>query len=133
MKDTQDALMEYGNLRLHKFASNSPEVMAAFSPSDLASNLKDLNLDADDKPLQRSLGLNTDNFLFQLSTEDKPVTRRGILSTINSISDPLGFLAPVIIHGKLLLRTLVSETIDWDQPVSDELAIEWENWRDSLH
>jgi hypothetical protein len=27
MKDTQEALMEFGNPRLHKFASNDPNVM----------------------------------------------------------------------------------------------------------
>ncbi|VDI28066.1 Hypothetical predicted protein [Mytilus galloprovincialis] len=88
------------------------------------------------KPLQRSLGLswdvNTDNFLFQLSSENKPITRRGILSTINSLYDPLGFLAPVIIQGKLLLRKIVSETVDWDQPLTDETADEWKSWRDTL-
>ncbi|VDI18233.1 Hypothetical predicted protein [Mytilus galloprovincialis] len=136
MKDTQQALAKYGNLRLHKFASNCAEVMSAFHASDLASNLKDLDLECDSKPLQRSLGLswdvNTDNFLFQLSSENKPITRRGILSTINSLYDPLGFLAPVIIQGKLLLRKIVSETVDWDQPLSDETADEWKSWRDTL-
>ncbi|XP_052062914.1 uncharacterized protein LOC127702663 [Mytilus californianus] len=136
MKDTQQALAKYGNLRLHKFASNCAEVISAFHASDLASNLKDLDLESDSKPLQRSLGLswdvNTDNFLFQLSSENKPITRRGILSTINSLYDPLGFLAPVIIQGKLLLRKIVSETVDWDQPLSDERAAEWKSWRDTL-
>ncbi|XP_071153735.1 uncharacterized protein [Mytilus edulis] len=136
MKDTQQALAKYGNLRLHKFASNFAEVMSAFHVSDLASNLKDLDLECDRKPLQRSLGLswdvNTDNFIFQLSSENKPITRRGILSTINSLYDPLGFLAPVIIQGKLLLRKIVSETVDWDQPLSDETADEWKSLRDTL-
>ncbi|VDI69233.1 Hypothetical predicted protein [Mytilus galloprovincialis] len=136
MKDTQQALAKYGNLRLHKFASNCAEVMSAFHASDLASNLKDLDLECDSKPLQRSLGrswdVNTDNFLFQLSSENKPITRRGILSTINSLYDPLGFLAPVIIQGKLLLRKIVSETVDWDQPLTDETADEWKSWRDTL-
>ncbi|XP_068210596.1 uncharacterized protein [Palaemon carinicauda] len=126
----------YGNLRLHKIASNSEEVMKAFPTNDLASNLKDLDLEADSKPLQNSLGLswdvNTDEFLFQLSSENKPITRRGRLSTVNSIYDPLGFLAPIIIHGKLLLRKLVSETVDWDQPLSDETATEWISWRNTL-
>jgi hypothetical protein len=112
MKDTQEALKVFGNLRLHKFASNDPDVISFFPSDDLAISLKDLDLESDDKPLQRSLGLNwdlnSDNFLFRLSPDDKPVTRRGILSTINSIYDPLGFLAPVILQGKLLLRRLVS-------------------------
>ncbi|XP_068250242.1 uncharacterized protein [Palaemon carinicauda] len=136
IKDTQKALAMYGNLRLHKIASNSEEVMKAFPANDLASNLKDLDLEADSKPLQNSLGLswdvNMDKFLFQLSSENKPITQRGILSTVNSIYDPLGFLAPIIIHGKLLLRKLVSETVDWDQPLSDEIATEWISWRNTL-
>jgi hypothetical protein len=129
MKDTQEALKKYGNLRLHKFAS-------AFPSSDLATNLKDLYLEANTNPLQRSLGLiwdlNTDRFLFQLSLDNKSVTRRGILSTVNSIYDPLGFLAPVIIQGKLILRTLTSSMFDWDDPVPDDIASEWESWRDAL-
>ena len=80
MKDTQEALKEFGNLRLHKFASNDPDVISVFSSDDLATSLKDLDLESDDKPLQRSLGLNwdlnSDNFLFRLSLDDKPVTRR---------------------------------------------------------
>ena len=80
MKDTQEALKEFGNLRLHKFASKDPDVISVFSSDDLATSLKDLDLESDDKPLQRSLGLNwdlnSDNFLFRLSPDDKPVTRR---------------------------------------------------------
>jgi hypothetical protein len=129
MKDTQEALMEFGNLRLHKFASNDPNVMSAFPSDDLATSLKDLDLESDDKPLQRSLGLNwdlnTDNFLFRLSSDDKSVTRRGILSTINSIYDPLGFLAPVILQGKLLLKRLVSKTVPCEVPMSQWQATDY--------
>jgi hypothetical protein len=100
MKDTQEALKKYGYLRLHKFASNSFEVMSAFPSSDLATNLKYLDLEANTKPLQHSLGLiwdlNTDMFLFQLSPDNKPVTRRGILSTVNSIYDPICYKPPTI-------------------------------------
>ncbi|XP_068238440.1 uncharacterized protein [Palaemon carinicauda] len=110
--------------------------MKAFPANDLASNLKDLDPEADSKPLQCCLGLswdvNTDEFLFQLSSENKPVTWRVIFSTVNSIYDPLGFLAPLIIYGKLLLRKLVSETVDCDQPLSDETATEWISWRNTL-
>lgn len=137
LKDTQSALKEFGNLRLHKFASNSPEVMSAFPSEDLATNLKDLDLHGEEKPLQRSLGLswdvNNDVFLFQLSTDNKPVTRRGLLSTVNGIFDPLGFLAPVTIYGKLLLRKLVAQTQNWDEPLSDDLASLWNSWKCSLN
>jgi hypothetical protein len=39
MKDTQEALMEFENLRLHKFASNDPNVMSAFPSDDLPTSL----------------------------------------------------------------------------------------------
>ena len=59
LRDTQNALMEYGNSRLHKIVSNSLEVMAAIPSSDLATSLKDLDPDVV-KPLQRSLGMSSD-------------------------------------------------------------------------
>ena len=43
-----------------KLGSNDPNVMSAFPTDDLATSLKDLDLESDDKPLQRSLGLNWD-------------------------------------------------------------------------
>lgn len=50
LKNTQDVLSK-SNLRLHKIAANSKEVMEAFPASDHASYLKDLDLEADTVPL----------------------------------------------------------------------------------
>jgi hypothetical protein len=38
-----------------------------------------------------------------------------MLSFLNSIFDPLGFLSPVTIAGKILFRETTG--IDWDQPL----------------
>lgn len=54
LKRTQSALQTMGNLRLHKIVSNSEEVMKAFRPSDLAKNLRDLDLSNDSLPVERS-------------------------------------------------------------------------------
>ncbi|XP_061191762.1 uncharacterized protein LOC133200006 [Saccostrea echinata] len=87
-------------------------------------------------PLQRSLGLswdvNNDTFLFQLSKDNKPATRRGLLSTVNGIYDPLGFLAPVTIYGKLLLRQLIAQTRDLNESLSEELTSLWNSWKNTL-
>ena len=53
---TQKALLG-GNMRLHKIASHSQEVMKAFPKEDLAGDLQDLDLDKDGAPIQRSLGV----------------------------------------------------------------------------
>ncbi|XP_062610491.1 uncharacterized protein LOC134272258 [Saccostrea cucullata] len=73
-----------------------------------------------------------DWFKFSITTEDKPLSRRGVLSTVNSIFDPLGFLSHVIINGKLILREVVTETVDWDEPLSDYLMSRWIEWSSSL-
>lgn len=135
LKMTQEVLSK-SNLRLHKIAANSKEVMDAFPPSDHASDLKDLNLDADTLPLQRSLGINwdlqTDCFLFSIASETKAYTRRGVLSTINSLYDPLGFVAPVTVQGKAILRELTAENGDWDAPLPQLMQDAWASWRASL-
>ena len=61
---------------------------------------------------------------------EPPGPRQG-LSTVNSIYDPLGFVAPTVITGKLFLREILQETIDWDALLPEKQA-EWKAWRDSL-
>ncbi|XP_059390225.1 uncharacterized protein LOC132123550 [Carassius carassius] len=135
LKNTKNMLAE-SNIKLHKISSNSHQVMEAFPPSERANDLKDLDLSVDPLPLQRSLGLSwnleTDCFTFQVSTEVKPFTRRGILSTVNSLYDPLGLVAPVTMQGKALVRELSSEQFDWDTPLPADKEAQWKAWTDSL-
>jgi hypothetical protein len=109
-------LKSEGNIKLHKIASNHKEVMQAFPSEDLSNDLVNLELSNQSLPVQHSLGvrwsLESDAFLFNITSRDQPYSRRGVLSTINSIFDPLGFLAPVVIEGKLLLRKLISSNND---------------------
>ncbi|RXN38160.1 hypothetical protein ROHU_001379 [Labeo rohita] len=99
-RNTQKMLAE-SNLRLHKIPSNSKTVMKAFPKKDHAEDLKDLDLGVDSLPVQHSLGLTwnleTDSFNFHVHQEEKPFMRMGVLSTVNSLYDPLGFLAPVVV------------------------------------
>ncbi|XP_067373333.1 uncharacterized protein [Channa argus] len=124
------------NICLHKLASNSPEVMKAFPSQEWAKELKDLDLGADPLPLQRSLGLNwnlqKDSFTFLVSREEKPFPRRGVLSTVNSLYDPLGFAAPITMQGKALIRELCSENCDWDAPLPADKETQWRAWQTSL-
>ncbi|KAI2644797.1 Paraneoplastic antigen-like protein 5 [Labeo rohita] len=135
LQRTQASLAE-SNLRLHKFASNSQTVIEAFPLEDCAPVIKDLDLSGETSPTQRSLGLlweiTTDTFTYSASTITKPFTRRGVLSTVNSVFDPLGLVAPVTIQGRALLRELTSEQSDWDTILPKEKLSKWEAWRDSL-
>lgn len=135
LQKTKDAMKEYGGLRLHKFASNEKEVMEAFDSNDLSKNIVDLNFEKD-VLTQSSLGLlwdlQTDTIRFKISSEDKPSTRRGVLSVVNRLYDPLGFIAPVVIQGKIILRKVVSNTSSWDEALPEHLLKEWEKWKNNL-
>ncbi|KAI3365733.1 hypothetical protein L3Q82_000698 [Scortum barcoo] len=129
-------MLAESNLRLHKVASNSSQVMKAFPAEDRATDLKDLDLGVDPLPLQRSLGLSwnleSDSFTYLVSREEKPFTRRGVLSTVNSFYDPLGFVAPITMQGKALMRELSAEQSEWDAPLLPEKESEWNLWKESL-
>ena len=78
------------------------------------------------------------SFIFQVLLEEKPFTRRGVLSVNKTILyDPLGLAAPVIIKGKHLLRPLSAEfsashPSTWDYPLPAEREAEWKKWCHSL-
>ena len=129
-------LKDNGNLRQRKVTLNSVEVLSSFPANDLAKNLGCFDLLVDDLPSQLSLGLQwhleLDSFVFRVTLDDKAFTRRGVLSVINSIYDPLGLIAPIVISGKLILKDLMQETGDWDKPLPACKQNEWDRWRNSL-
>ncbi|XP_031549049.1 uncharacterized protein LOC116286634 [Actinia tenebrosa] len=138
IKIVQDAqqMCAATNLRLHKFASNNAEVLEALPTEDRAKDLKDLDLRKDNIPIQRSLGtywcIESDTFGFRIELKDKPLTRRGILSTVSSVYDPLGAVSPVILVGKQILQSLCRKNTDWDDPEPDDILPQWEKWRSQL-
>ena len=58
-------------------------------------------------------------------SELNEVTKRNVLKEISSVFDPLGLFSPVMSKGKVLLQTLWSKQLDWDDIISSEDANEW--------
>ncbi|XP_046548628.1 uncharacterized protein LOC124258605 [Haliotis rubra] len=135
IKKSKD-LCEEGALNLHKFASNSKEVLMSIPPEDCAKGISDVDIMCDSLPVERTLGVNwcivSDTFGFRIHLKDQPFVRRGILSTINSIYDPLGFIAPVLLLGKQILQETCKDQLDWDEPLPDDIRAKWEKWRCQL-
>ncbi|XP_075539206.1 uncharacterized protein LOC142573874 [Dermacentor variabilis] len=129
-------MLATANIRLHKIALNRQNVLNAFPREDHARGLKNLDFGTDASLTQRSLGLlwdiGDDSFVFRAPRQDRPYTRRGVLSTVNSLYDPLGFMAPITVQGKYLLRDLVTKGYNWDTPLSDEKKQRWDEWENSL-
>lgn len=125
-----------GGFRLHKFTSNSKEVISSVALEDRAEEIKNIDLDQDVLPIEHVLGIqwcNENNcFSFRITLKDKPCTRRGMLSTVSSIFDPLGFVAPILLEGKKMLLELCKENTGWEDRVPAELKAKWERWRSNL-
>ena len=95
---------------------------------DLAQGHKDLS-PHDALPVERALGvqwcMENYSFQFRITLRYMPLTRRGVLSTISSVYDPLGFIAPVILKGTMILQQLCRDNSDWDAPLSGTISAQW--------
>ena len=131
--ESSQAICASAKLRLHKFASNCKKVLEALPPGDRAKDLKDLDLRLDTWPMQRSLGtywcIESDTLAFRIELKEKPLSRRGILSTVSLVYDPLGIVSPVTLVGKQILQDLCRRKVDWDDPGPVETLPRWERWR----
>lgn len=129
-------LCALGGLRLHKFVSNDRAVLESITPSERASDIKDLNLTFDNLPSERALGIQwhieSDCLKFSVNLKNQPATRRGILSIVASLYDPLGFVAPFLLIGKSILQEMCRHGTGWDDPLTDKLRPRWESWKRDL-
>ncbi|CAI5660438.1 unnamed protein product [Oreochromis niloticus] len=125
-----------GKLRLHKFACNNKEVMSIIPETERASNTKDVNLNYSVIQMQSVLGvkwnIEADVFSFSVALKERPATRRGILATVASVYDPLGFLSPYILTGKQVLQEMCKRGVGWDEPIPPTLETKWKAWLGDL-
>lgn len=55
-----------------------------------------------------------------------------MLSELNRVFDPLGLLGPVLIKGKIFLRHLWQQNIDWDAPLQADIQEKWRKYYSGL-
>ena len=121
-------LCKKGGFNLHKFISNRKEVIEAVPVEQRAKEIKELDMTKDLLPLERALGVQwfveSDEFHFKAELKDRPLTRRGILSTVSSIYDPLGLIAPFLLQGKRILQGICKDGTHWDDPVPEHVRMQ---------
>lgn len=127
-----------GGFEIRNWLSNSPKVLAALG--DHAEVAKTLNYDKTLGP-ERVLGLlwkqDEDVFSFNMGLIKKlepylidgaRPTKRIILRCVMSFFDPVGFLSPLLVHGKIIIQETWRSNTEWDQPVTDEIFRRWLEW-----
>ena len=122
-------------IKLGSFSIKRWHVSGIVAPdeSDRWQRILGLNWDKRDDIFQVKLSYNNQNG--SSSADDnvpKVLTKRSLLSKLNRVYDPLGFVSPVTIKGKFLLRQLwaAEPKLRWDCPIPDEFK---EGWLHLLH
>lgn len=126
-------MCQEGGFRLTKFVSNVPEALQNLKSDDRKDSS---SIDAKTSLLQSETALGlpwnlTDDSinLCNNSLRDSKITRRGILSTVSSIYDPLGVASPFVLEGKLILQRLCQLQLGWDDPLPKNLQQQWLDWK----
>ena len=137
--DEESALRKYeavcnmlgsASLKLDKWTSNARSVTNQFTTHQV------------DSECPRILGLkwisNVEEQLDSLGFEGffcvgdpVPNTKRAVLAILAKIFDPLGLVSPYILQGKLLFQKIWRAGLDWNDPLTEELATEFEEWQKS--
>lgn len=126
-------ILQKGGFQLTKWSSNDINFMKSVDEEKRSTNAHiDMNLDGKVKALGIVWNLKTDTFQYNLTfptPENACVTKRSILSDIQRLFDPLGWIAPSTVMAKILLQKLWLEKVNWDQNVSETLHEEWNQIR----
>lgn len=131
VKDMRE-IMAMAGFNLTKWQSTSTHVMESIPTNQQGKVGLEKNIGNENVVLGIKWSLEKDEFYFASETIDKPVTKRGLLAVTNSLYDPLGFIAPVILEARVIYRSACREQRDWDEPLSDLIKIKWERWCKSL-
>ena len=126
------ALLNKGGFKLVKWSTNNRSVLEGI-PHDLrAQTICNFDTKTDVLPNTRTLGQSwspeNDMFNYTVHLEDRPSTRRGILSTISSLFDHLGLVCPVLLEAKLILQQITRIKSGWDEDIPSNLQEKWTAW-----
>jgi hypothetical protein len=130
-------LLQKGGWRIHKYLSNSRELLHAIPDSERSKTVLDLDLDSERLPSDRALGViwhvEEDKLGIQIGDRtDKPLTRRGMLNSVSSVYDPLGLLTPFVVPAKALLQEVCKLGLSWDEPLPEHICTQWARWLSDL-
>ena len=132
--DQLPQLLERGQFHIRGWISNWPHLLQNVPEEDRASSI--VSLDLEGSSTERCLGITwdvrADSLQFSMRKPEKPPTRRGILSIVSSLYDPLGIVAPVVLPAKRILQESCRSQLGWDEKLPIEDQHKWTTWCDSI-
>lgn len=115
---------------LRKWCSKSPTLLSWLPTTTDANYLLLLSESESVSTLGLMWQPSTDSFCYSMKPWSLPkwMTKRSLLSDINSIYDPLGLVTPVIIKGKIFVQQLWYLKVNWDDKLSEDLCSKWKRF-----
>ncbi|XP_044759024.1 uncharacterized protein LOC123316838 [Coccinella septempunctata] len=127
------SLLRRGGFELRKWSSNIPELINHLPPDHRHQQ----SLNFDDNSVLKILGLrwfpSGDHFSYSIDINEKPVTKRTILSDLAHIFDPIGFLTPFTFFVKHLIQHLWTLGLQWDDVPPTDILNRWSQCKSELH
>ena len=121
-------VLSKGGFKLTKWNTNNRNVLKAIPNKDCVVDIDVTGTLPPEKVLGIYWNIEDDIFTFRTRPIDKPFTRRGVLSVMCSIYDPLGLASPVIIIAKMLVQEFTRLKLGWDDPLPETHREVWNNW-----
>ncbi|XP_065088575.1 uncharacterized protein LOC135710053 [Ochlerotatus camptorhynchus] len=128
-----------GGFHLRNWNSNCDEILRHLGETK-AVECKNLYMGVGEST-ERVLGMlwkpSTDDLCFSTRMSDEVrdliasgnvPTKRQVLRCVMTLFDPLGLLAPFLIHGKVLIQDLWRAGTDWDEAIGDAAYDRWRRW-----
>ncbi|XP_057662504.1 uncharacterized protein LOC130897587 [Diorhabda carinulata] len=129
------SMLEPAGFHLHKWGSNSQTFLRKISQTRITEF--DINLDqSPSKVLGVKWNPISDEFQISVPTElvsEDNITKRNILSHISQCYDPLGFVNPAIVKGKMLMQKIWKLKCNWDDKITDkEINRKWQEFLSTI-
>ena len=123
-----------GGFNLTKWISNSPDVITEVPFSDPSKKAQERVFDTLTE--ERALGVcwrvQEDQLSFQVQRMEQPRTKRGVLSMLSSVYDPLGLASPFVLRARRIIQNLCCTKIGWDDPIDEMEREQWDQWVSGL-
>lgn len=121
-----------GGFELVKFSSNSSEVMAGIPVSHRVTEAVEFSPESYFKILGLKWLPAEDMFTFSVNVQLRECTKRNILSTIARLWDLMGYVAPVTLLAKLIIKSLWIDNVDWDDTPPQAIVSLWRQFESEL-
>ncbi|XP_017763967.1 PREDICTED: uncharacterized protein LOC108553538 [Eufriesea mexicana] len=134
IRDELIKLLRKGGFHLRQWCSNNKYILSA-----LPENIINRRLYQDGGAVIKALGIHwnsvEDTIIYTVKNNPVPgkVTKRGVLSEIAKLFDPLGLIGPVIVTAKIIMQQLWQQKLQWDESLPAPLHTAWRNFYEQLH